>query len=188
MITERKILKMVYMFFADGFEELEAVAPVDVLRRAGAKLVTVSIGKDKAVTGRNGITLVCDATIDEIGEDGDMLILPGGMPGVTNLASCEKLVNMLKKAYADGKYIGAICAAPSILGELGMVKGRCAAVYPGMEDTLKGASKVETGVCVDGNVITATAAGFATQFGLALASALCGEDKAKSVADGIVFR
>lgn len=180
---------MVYMFFAEGFEELEAVAPADVLRRAGAKLVTVSISKEKAVTGRNAITLVCDKTIDEIdGNDAQMLILPGGMPGVTNLAKCEKLIEMLKKAYGDGKYIGAICAAPSILGELGMVEGKCAAIYPGMEDELKGASKVETGVCVDGNIITATAAGFATQFGLALASALCGEDTAQKVADGIVFR
>ncbi len=176
---------MVYMFFANGFEETEAIAPLDIMRRAGIEVKTISINPSREVTGSHGITYVADTTAADIDASvmPEAVILPGGMPGTTNLGACDAVCAALKRAYDAGKVVAAICAAPSVLGQLGLLEGKKAVCYPGFEDKLLGA-KVEKGpVVVDGRVITAKAMGAACEFGLALVTALVGSDAAKKVAD-----
>ena len=142
---------MVYIFLADGFEEIEALAPVDILRRAEVDVKMVSINDKLEVTGSHGIAVHADVLLKEVSEKADMLILPGGMPGTLNLQKCQPLCDMLKKA--DG-YVAAICAAPSVLGGLGLLKGKKATCYPGFEDKLEGAECVCDPVVVSGKTIT----------------------------------
>lgn len=169
---------MVYMFLAEGFEEVEALCPLDIIRRAGVEIVTVGIG-GKNVKGAHGITVVADITDEEfVGKDIDMVILPGGMPGTLNLSASDTCMSAVKKAYESNKYVAAICAAPSILGSLGMLEGKNAVCYPGFEDALAGAAVLTDGVCVDGNIITAAGMGVALEFGLKLVELLT--DKALS--------
>ena len=161
---------MIYEFLADGFEEIEAIAPCDILRRGGKEVALVAINGDKAV-GSHGIEIKCDITIDDVNpEDIEMVILPGGMPGTTNLKNCEKLTKILNFCYKNDIYMAAICAAPSVFGEHGYLKGKLATCFPGFEDSLMGAIVLDEPVVIDENVITSKGAGTALQFGYALLS------------------
>ena len=179
---------MVYVFLANGFEIVEALAPVDVLKRAGVDVRTVSITGDVVVESSNKTKVYADTTIDEIDfENGEMLVLPGGLPGADNLASCDKLVKELVKYHKEGKAVAAICAAPYVLGVNGILEGKKATCYPGFEDRLVGASYTGAKVEVSGNVITSCGMGASIEFGLALASYLVGEKVSTDVADKIRF-
>ena len=170
---------MVYIFFADGFEELEALSPVDALRRAGVSVTTVGVGS-RQIIGAHQIPILCDTATDELdAEDLEMIVLPGGMPGTTNLEASSVVMSVLDKALADGKWIAAICAAPSILGHRGILKGKKAICFPGFEDALEGAELFAEPICVDGNIITAKGAGVALEFALTLVACLKGKDAAR---------
>ncbi len=179
---------MVYVFLADGFEEIEALTPVDLLRRAGVTVRTVSIypGR-KNVTGARAIETVADLTIDMIDEPADVYVLPGGMPGTVNLLECRMLMDMIDKANADGKRIAAICAAPArILGQRGMLKGKQATCYPGLEDLLEGATPVIKTVVTDGNITTSRGLGTAVDFACELISLLCGKERSDEIRASVV--
>ena len=169
---------MVYVFFADGFEELEALSPVDVLRRADVAVTTVGVGK-RQIIGAHQIPILCDTSTEELLlEDFDMIVLPGGMPGTTNLEASSVVMSVLDKAVAEKKWIAAICAAPSILGHRGLLKGKNAICFPGFENALEGAALSVEPVCIDGNLITAKGAGVALEFALTLVACLKGEETA----------
>lgn len=177
---------MVYFFIAEGFEEIEALCPLDLLRRAGVPVKTVGIGGDN-VTGAHGITLKTDMTDAEFSYDSpEMIFLPGGMPGTLNLAASDVVRSSIEKANADGAYILAICAAPMILGEMGLLKGKEAICYPGFEDKLIGAKISEKTVVLDGKIATAKGMGVALEFGLLAVSILCGEDTAKDLRSAVI--
>ena len=178
---------MVYVFLADGFETVEALCPVDVLRRAGLELKTVSITKELAVESRQGVRVVCDALLDEVRlEDARLLLLPGGMPGADNLAACTELCTLLTEADQKGILLGAICAAPYVLGRLGILKGKRATCYPGFEDRLEGAVIDNEKVVADKNCITAAGMGVSLEFSLALVSALCSPESAGQIRSSVI--
>ncbi len=158
---------MVYIFLADGFEETEMIAPWDILLRGNLTVKTVGV-TGEYVTGAHGMVIKSDISLDEVSEDGDMFILPGGMPGTTNLDENEKVKEIILKAYNKGKTVGAICAAPMVLGKLGILKGKKATCFPGFEEYLEGAEVVRDHAVKDGNVITASGAGGAFHFGFML--------------------
>ena len=180
---------MVYVFLANGFEELEALAPIDILRRAGVKVEVVGVDSENIVSAHK-VKFTADTTVDKIllDDNVDMIVLPGGMPGVTYLGNHEGLTDLLVKFAEEGKEIAAICAAPSVLGKLGIVKGKKATIYPGMEEKLEGADVVvDQEVVTDGNITTSRGAGTAIPFALRLIEILNGEEMAKSVSRGIVY-
>ena len=180
---------MVYVFLADGFEEIEALTPVDLLRRAGVEVATVSIYPDrKNVTGARGIEVIADRVMSgKEGEDADLVILPGGMPGTVNLAECSPLMKILDEQNAKGGRIGAICAAPArILGARGMLKGKNATCYPGMEDMMEGATHVIKTVVTDGNITTSRGLGTAVDFACELISLLCGRELSDKIRSSVV--
>ena len=181
-------MKKVYVFLAEGFEEMEAVTPIDLLRRAGVDAKLVSVTGNRAVTGAHGVTYLADLLFEEIEEDADMLVLPGGLPGTTNLQAHEGLTKLLLKQHEAHKWVAAICAAPTILASLHITDGRRATCYPGLEDQMDAAKMIPCGAVQDGNVITGRAAGSADEFGLACLRALKGEDTARQVASDIVYR
>ncbi len=157
---------MVYVFLAKGFEELEALAPVDVLRRAGVVVKTVGV-TGKRVSGSHGISVNCDITIgDAVFDDLDGIILPGGLPGTTNLESDETVNKFIDYAWENGKVIGAICAAPMILGRKGILSGKNAVCYTGFEKELIGAHILDRPAVRDGNIVTGWGAGGAMDFAL----------------------
>lgn len=179
---------MVYVFLAEGFEEVEALTPVDFMRRAGIEVTTVGVG-GKNVTGAHGITVVADLCECEVSPEAceiEMVVLPGGMPGTLNLKASEKVNAFIDAAMEKGAFVAAICAAPSILGEKGILKGKMATCYPGFEDKLLGATKFDVGVISDGTIITARAAGSAVDFAAQLITALKGEDKAEEILDAVI--
>ena len=177
-----------YVFLADGFEEIEALTPVDVLRRAGEKVTTVSIKSEKAVVGSHGVCVDADALIAELDfADAGYLVLPGGMPGTTHLGKCGALCSLLKDHAAKGGRIAAICAAPSVLGELGLLKGRRYTCYPGCEKAWEGAKKEDERVVVDGDWVTAAGPAMSFPFALNLLERLQGEEKAETIADAMIF-
>ena len=166
------------VFTADGFEEIEGLTVVDLLRRAGAEVLMVSVGEGLTVKGAHNIELKADVLFDETCyEDADVLVLPGGMPGTLNLRNHEKLCALLKEFAAKDKKIAAICAAPMILGELGFLKGKKATCYPGFEDKLTEAEVCTDRVVRDGNITTSRGLGTAIPFALELISQLYGKDK-----------
>lgn len=168
---------MIYLLLADGFEEVEALTPLDMLRRAGKTVYTVSVSKDRTVQGAHGISVLADLLPNEVKEPCDqMLILPGGMPGTRNLDASYLTDRMLSEVLSNGGHIGAICAAPLILGKRGLLKDKKAVCYPGFENELEGATVLSAGVVTDGNITTATGAGVAVLFGAALVSVLCGRE------------
>lgn len=176
---------MIYVFLAEGFEETEAVTPIDLLKRAGFEVVTVGV-TGKTVTGSHKIPFVCDITADEIDKDGlEGVILPGGMPGTKNLAASKAVTDTVKAAFEEGRLVGAICAAPSVLGRLGILNGRKAVCYPGFESALEGAEVLEVPAVTDGNVVTARGAGAALEFSYELIKALGGN--ADKIADDIIW-
>ncbi len=169
---------MVYMFLAAGFEEVEALAPLDLLRRAGVDIKTVGIGS-KTVVGSHGIPVIADMEELEFNDlTPEMVILPGGMPGTLNLDASETVHRAIAAAVKNGAYICAICAAPLILGRLGLLEGKTAICYPGFENELRGATVSDKTVAVDGKIITAKGMGVACDFGLTLVEALCGKARA----------
>lgn len=169
---------MFYMFLADGFEEVEAIATLDVIRRAGIEIETVGIGS-LTQKGSHGISVVCDKTHDSAVFDGlDGIILPGGMPGTTNLMNDAVVNEFIDYCAANNLLICAICAAPMILGRKGLLKGRSAVCFPGFENELAGAKISDTFICRDGNIITAKGMGSAINFGLEIVTAVKNEKAA----------
>jgi 4-methyl-5(b-hydroxyethyl)-thiazole monophosphate biosynthesis len=173
---------MVYCFLADGFEEMEAFCPIDILRRGDCEVTVVGVGEE-IITGSHGISVCTDLTDNEISLDDnlDMVILPGGMPGTLNLEKNANVRKAVEFCVNNGKYISAICAAPSILGHMGLLKGKEAVCFPGFEEQLGCAKLSEDFVCKDGYVITAKGAGVAQEFGLKLLACLKGEETADRI-------
>lgn len=176
------------LFLADGFEEIEAIATVDILRRAGIDVSTVSITQKKNVVGKNGVPVTADSLFEEINaSDVDMLIIPGG-PGVSLLNQHKELKELVKKYYKENKWIAAICAAPTIFGKMGLLEGKKAICYPGLEGELKGACVQKEAVVVhDGNIITSKGPGTTFEFALKIVEVLKGMDKAHEVAKNMIY-
>lgn len=183
---------MYFLFLADGFEEIEALATVDVLRRAGIEIKTVRIGENlnssenKEVKGANGISVIADLNEEEfinILKNGNLdgLILPGGMPGTANLNNSDLVLKSIKYCNENNKLIAAICAAPMILGEMGILKNKMAVCYPGFEKNLLGATVSENCVCVQDNIITAKGPGVALEFGIKIVEFILSKEKADMV-------
>jgi len=181
-------MKCIYLFLAPGFEEIEAIATIDILRRAGLEVKSVSISGDLKVTGAHGISVEADCLYPEINfEDAEMLVLPGGMPGTKNLNVNEGLKAALMQHAKAGKALAAICAAPMILGQLGLLDGKEATCYPGFEMHLKGAILSEYMVVQDGNIITASGPGVAAEFALQIVEHFEGEEKMEEVSKGLLL-
>lgn len=176
---------MVYLLLAEGFEEIEALTPLDILRRADVEIRSVGI-TGKTVRGAHGIAVEADITPAEATEKMDMLILPGGMPGTDNLDASADVSILLDRAVSSGAYVAAICAAPKILGQRGLLSGKHAVCYPGYEELLLGASVGREPVVTDGKFITARGAGVANEFALALASVLTTPEKSAKIRSGIL--
>ena len=176
------------VFFAEGFEEIEALTVVDLCRRAGIDTRMVSVTGQRAVTGSHGITVEMDNTFEEVDfSQLGMLVLPGGMPGTKNLEAHEGLMVQVDAFNAAGKGVAAICAAPSIFGHRGILKGRKACSYPGFEKDLEGAEVVYDSVSVSDHVITARGMGCAIDFALAIIETLCDETTAQKLAEAIIY-
>ena len=179
---------MVYMLLGTGFEETEAVAPLDLLRRAGIGVLTVGIG-GKVITGSHGIPVTADITLGEMDLTAlDMIILPGGLKGVASIQGSDAALEAVRFAWENGKFVAAICAAPPILASLGITDGRNATCYPGCEAQMGSANMVRAAAVTDGRLITGTSAGCAIPFGLALIAALKGQEAADAVEKQIVIR
>ena len=182
-------MSRIAMFFSEGYEEVEAIAVVDICRRCRLEIDMVSITEERFVKSSHGIMVGMDKTFAEVDfEDYDMLVLPGGLKGTQGLEAFEPLMEQLDYFDAAGKYIGAICAAPSIFGHRGLLKGRRACCYPGFETELTGAIVSEENVEVDGHVVTSRGMGTATDFGLAIAAIFCGQDKAEEIKQQVVYK
>lgn len=176
------------VFFAEGYEEIEALTVVDLCRRAGIEVTMVGVDNGAAVTGSHGICVQMDAGLESTDPDSfDMLVLPGGMPGTKNLERCSRLMDALDRFYEGGKWIAAICAAPSIFGHRGYLKGRRATSYPSFEGELEGAAVTGGPAEVDGNVITGRGMGAAIPFGLLIVEKLVSAEAAEALAKGIVY-
>lgn len=173
---------MIYVFLAEGFEEVEALATVDVLRRAGLDVKTVGVTGD-VVSGSHSIPVVCDTVIGSIQPDESIqaVVLPGGMPGTLNLENSKEVNAFIDYAVENGKYICAICAAPSILGKKGLLNGKEAICFPGFEEYLYGAKVSDKSVVADGKFITAKACGVALKFGKVIAEQFIGKEKADTL-------
>lgn len=180
---------MVYVLIGTGFEEIEALTPVDLLRRAGVEVKTVGLN-GKVVYGSHVIGVECDMTIGELDvRDAEMIVLPGGLGGVASIRGCKKALEAVKTVYEMDKYVAAICAGPTVLADLGILAGVKATCYPGQIPNMKDADVVENAACItDGKIITGTSAGTAIPFALALIGALKGADAAGTIADQIVIR
>lgn len=178
---------MIYVFLADGFEETEAIAPIDMLRRAKKTVVTVGV-TGKIVTGSHGIPVTADITQDEmqLNDELEMIVLPGGMPGTLNEEASEQVQAAITYCAEHDRYLTAICAAPSILGHRGLLQDKHAVCYPGFESALTGAIVGTDGVVRDGKYITARGAGVVVAFGLALVAALCGTEKSEEIRQAII--
>ena len=182
--------KKVYIFLADGFEDIEGLTVVDLMRRAGIDIKTVSIKETKEIRTAHGICLLTDLTFGEVDfADADMLVLPGGMPGTRYLAGYQPLTDLLVDFDRKGKKIAAICAAPSVFSGLGLLKGKNATSYPSFMEVIAkdGAKTSEESVVVDGNITTSRGLGTAIDFALSLISQLESEEKAKEIADSVVY-
>lgn len=179
---------MIYVFLANGFEECEALAPIDILRRAGFQLKTVGVNS-KTVVGSHNIPVICDITTDDVTfEDLEAVILPGGMPGTINLENDKTVQAAIDYASKNGLLISAICAAPSILGHKGLLNNKNATCFPGFEKDLLGAEYIDTAVVRDGNIITAKGAGVAFQFSFELLSYLKNEKTANDLKIQMMFK
>ncbi len=178
---------MVYLFLSDGFEEIEAITVVDILRRANIKVKIVAI-KQKENTGAHGVKIIADEIIDNISfDDIEMVILPGGMPGTLNLQKSEKLQNLIKHCIKANKKIAAICAAPIILGLNGYLKNKNVTCYPGFEDKLTCANVIKTPYITDKNITTANGPGSAAKFALEIVKILKGENLSKNIKSEMLF-
>ena len=173
---------MFYIFFADGFEEVEAIATIYVIRRAGIEIQSIGVGS-KNIIGSHGITIICDKTIDDITPSDTLegIILPGGMPGTTNLMENDAVNSFIDFCNEKNLYICAICAAPMILGRKGLFNGKKAVCFPGFESELSGAKTPDEYDCVDGKIITAKGMGSAVKFGVTIVGEIIGKEKAKNL-------
>lgn len=181
-------MKRVAVLLADGFEEIEGLTVVDILRRASIYVDTVSITEDYMVHGAHGINVQTEDLFDEVDfTEFDMVVLPGGMPGTTNLDKHAGVKRVVRNFAENGKYVAAICAAPGILGGLGLLKGKRAACYPSVEDKLSGAVIMKTPVSLDGNIITSRGMGTAIDFALKLTEVLIDRAKAEEIAASIIY-
>lgn len=173
---------MIYVFMADGTEEVEAVATIDMLRRAELDVMTLGIGS-QMIVGSHGIGLVCDADAKNIEPDETLqaVVIPGGMPGTLNIEKSAQAQKFIDYAAENSKLICAICAAPSVLGHKGLLKGKKATCFPGFEKELEGAEYTDAGVVMDGNIITAKGAGVAIEFGLKIAEQFAGKEEADKI-------
>ena len=181
-------MSKVYVFLAEGFEEIEGLTVVDLLRRAKIETEMVSIMDTKQVKGSHGIEVSADSMFaDNDYADAALLVLPGGMPGTLNLGNHEGLCELLKKHYGEDKMIAAICAAPSVFGQLGFLNGRIATCYPGFESKLEGAIILSTKVAVDGNVVTSKGLGTAIDLSLKLIEQLKDLQTAMEISEGIMY-
>lgn len=179
---------MIYLMLADGFEEIEALTPLDILRRAGIEIKTVGV-TGKTVTGAHSIPVVADILIEDIVlEDMSAVILPGGMPGTLNLKNEKQVEKALLYAAEKGLLIAAICAAPLILGNLGLLKGKEAICFPGFEDELRGAEISPQSVVKSGNIITAKGAGVAAEFGFEILKHLKDSVTAEKLRISMMYR
>ncbi len=179
---------MVTLFLAEGFEEIEAMTPVDILRRGGVEVQTCSVDPSKKeVRGAHGILVLCDITLEEVDPESEMLILPGGMPGTLHLKESRRLASLLRKQHESGRYLAAICAAPTVLGGLGILKEEKATCYPGMETELFCKEFSEEDVVVSRHIITSRGAGTAFAFGLRLLALLKDEKTAQKIGGGMVY-
>ena len=182
-------MKKAYLFLATGFEEVEALTVVDILRRGEVDCKTVSVMEDYDVTSSHKVTVRADLLFDEKDLcDGDMIILPGGIPGTPNLKAHKGLSELILKYKDAGKYLAAVCAAPTVYGEMGLLEGKNATCYPGMEDGLLGANKLTDKVVHDGQFITSRGMGTCIDFGLKLLALLENEALAEEIAKKIVYR
>ena len=179
---------MVYIFLADGFEEIEAIVPRDILKRGGVEVLTVGVTGD-LVTSAYGLKIKTDVTIESVDiDDIEGIVLPGGMPGTLNLKNNQKLLEIVKYSFEKRLLIGAICAAPSILGNMNILKNKSACCYPGFEKELIGANILNESVTIDQNIITSRGPGTVIHFGFALLSYLKGEDTLKNVKNEMVYK
>jgi 4-methyl-5(b-hydroxyethyl)-thiazole monophosphate biosynthesis len=181
-------MKNAALFLANGFEEIEALGTVDILRRAEIQVKTISVTGDLKVIGAHQIPVIADALFDEMNFSNiDVLILPGGMPGASNLNAHDGLKKLLAKQAAEGKQVAAICAAPLVLGGLGLLKGKNATCYPGFEAQLLGANITGKNVTVDGNITTGKGPGLVFDFALQLVENMAGKSIRDKVAEGLLL-
>lgn len=183
-------MKKIAAMFADGFEEVEALAVVDLLRRAEVETTMISVmGHRTQVRGAHGITVMTDACLDDISMDSyDGIFLPGGMPGADNLEDCDELCDAIIEFNGRGKLLAAICAAPKIYGRLGILRGRKATCFPGFEHELLGAELSRENVAEDGHIVTSRGMGTAIELGLRLVSVLKGSKEAEELSKNIQYR
>ena len=182
-------MKTIFVFLAEGFEEIEALTPVDVLRRAGLSVQTVSVMDEQVVAGAHGVPVLADKMFAEINpEDAEMILLPGGLPGATNLDSHEGLSRLILDFAEADKPLAAICAAPLVLGNRGLLQGKKATCYPGFETYLQGAEYTAALVEKDGNIITGKGPGAAMEFAFAIVEKYCGMDKVNELKQGMMIQ
>lgn len=179
----------IYEFLANGFEEVEALAPVDIFRRAGVEIQTVSVTGSEWVESSHGVTIKADVKFEDMRnfDDADMLMLPGGMPGATNLNEHAGVREALLAHNTKGKHIGAICAAPMVLGSLGLLKGRKATCYPGFEKYLKGAEYTAELFTIDGNIITGEGPAATFPYAYEILKMFVGEAKTKELQQQMLY-
>lgn len=179
---------MVYIILGTGFEDVEAVAPCDILRRGGVKVQFAGIG-GREITGSNGVTVRADCTVEEMDLDAmEMVVLPGGMGGVRSILGSETALNAVRHAWENGRFVAAICAAPTILARLGVTDGKQAVCYPGLEDQMGSARMQDANAVRDGRLVTGRAPGAALDFGLLLLETLKGAETAEQVRGGLVYQ
>lgn len=177
------------IFMADGCEEIEGLTVVDLLRRANLEIVMISINQTTTITGSHGISFEADTTFENVNFDEfDAVVLPGGIPGTPNLGAHEGVNRIIREFSEKGKLVSAICAAPSVLGEAGILKGKHATCYPGFESKLTGAITSKDAVITDGNIITSRGMGTAIDFALAIISYLKDADIAADLSKKIIYR
>ena len=181
-------MKKAAILLAEGFEEVEAMTPVDLLRRAGIEVKLVSIDNAKTVKGAQNIEIMVDEQIKNIkAEELDLIILPGGMPGTKYLDASREVAAIVESVNKNNKFVAAICAAPSVLGHLGLLEGKKAVCYPGFEDELKGAEVLKETVVFDNNIITSRGMGTAMDFGLKLVELLADKNTAQQLGKGVIY-
>ena len=179
---------MIYVFLATGFEDIEALAPVDIMRRAGLAVETVSITGELVVMSAHGVGIMADTYIEDIDfDDADMIVLPGGLPGATNLDASASLRKGIMKLYEEGKPLAAICAAAPVFGHLGILNGRNATCYPGVESHLEGAIYTGAMVEVDGQFITGRGPAAAFEFGYHIVECFLGEGASEPLRQGMMY-
>ena len=181
-------MKKVYAFIANGSEETECLTVVDVLRRGGIDVTLVSVEDSPAVVSSHNVTITADTTFAQCDfSDADALFIPGGMPGTKRLGAHAGLCRELTNAAQSGKHVAAICAAPSVLGKLGLLKGKRATCFPSFEDALEGATHTSAGVVTDGNITTSRGLGFALDLGLELLALLTTKENAQQIKSAIQY-